>query len=114
MDMTAPLVNAPSLALNELDHRQKRLMEIRTEGLPPFPHTVPKLTAILSSPSAEAKKAAVLIRTDPSLSAQALRMCNSPLFRLRSRVISIEQACRASRARPAAGATFIAIAPLEG
>lgn len=38
------------------------------------------------------KKAAKLIRTDPSLSAQVLRMCNSPMFGLRSRVIGIEQA----------------------
>jgi len=67
-------------------------MEIINEGLPPFPHTVLELTAILSGPSADVKKAATLVRTDPTLSSQVLRMCNSPLFSLRSRVISIEQA----------------------
>jgi HD-like signal output (HDOD) protein len=85
-------VDSPSLALNEQGRRQRRLLEILNEGLPPFPHTLLELTAILSSPSADVKKAAKLIRTDPSLSAQVLRMCNSPLFGLRSRVISIEQA----------------------
>jgi HD-like signal output (HDOD) protein len=51
-----------------------------------------ELTAVLSGPSADIKKAGKLIRTDPSLSAQVLRLCNSPMFGLRSRVISIEQA----------------------
>jgi putative nucleotidyltransferase with HDIG domain len=38
------------------------------------------------------KKVGSVIRTDPSLSAQVLRLCNSALFGLRRRVISIEQA----------------------
>jgi HD-like signal output (HDOD) protein len=77
---------------DEAVQRQACLLEIMAKGLPPFPHTVLKLNALLSGPSADVKKAAVLIRTDPSLSAQVLRMVNSPLFSLRSRVISIEQA----------------------
>jgi len=85
-------VDSASLPLNERFRRQKRLLEIINEGLPPFPHTALQLTAILSGPSADVKKAAKLIRTDPSLSARVLRMCNSSLFSLRSRVISIEQA----------------------
>src|SRR6202035_377474 len=44
------------------------------------------------NPSIDIKRAAQPIRTDPALSAQVLRMCNSPLFGRRSRVISIEQA----------------------
>lgn len=72
--------------------RQSRLLEIVGKALPPFPHTVLELTAILSGPSADVKKAAKLIRTDATLSAQLLRMCSSPLFGLRSRVVSIDQA----------------------
>ncbi len=84
----------PNLTLLEADQRRRRerLEAIISHGLPPFPNTVLELTAILSSPSADVKKAGKVIRADPSLSAQVLRLCNSPLFGLRSRVISIEQA----------------------
>jgi len=85
-------VSLPGLALGEQNRRQERLQEIVDKGLPPFPHTVLELTAILSGPSADVKKAAKLIRTDAALSAQLLRMCGSPVFGLRSRVVSIEQA----------------------
>jgi putative nucleotidyltransferase with HDIG domain len=78
--------------LQEQSPRQRRLLAIVDKGLPPFPHTVLELTAILSGPSADVKKAAKLIRTDAALSAQLLRMCSSPVFGLRSRVVSIDQA----------------------
>ncbi len=78
--------------LQEQSLRQGRLLAIVDQGLPPFPHTVLELTAILSGPSADVKKAAKLIRTDTALSAQLLRMCSSPVFGLRSRVVSIDQA----------------------
>jgi HD-like signal output (HDOD) protein len=74
------------------ERRRRRLKAIVDHGLPPFPNTVMELTAILSNPLADVKKAGKVIRADPSLSAQVLRLCNSPLFALRSRVISIEQA----------------------
>jgi HD-like signal output (HDOD) protein len=77
---------------DEQHRRRKRLQAIVDHGLPPFPNTVLELTAILSNPSADVKKASKVIRADPSLSAQVLRMCNSPMFGLRTRVISIEQA----------------------
>ena len=82
----------PSGNLEAQRRRKKRLTAILKRGLPPFPNTVLQLASILSSPSADVKKAAKLIRTDPSLSAQVLRLCNSPMFGLRSRVLSIEQA----------------------
>jgi len=50
------------------------------------------LNALLSSATVDLKKVGNVIRTDPSLSAQVLRLCNSALFGLRRRVISIEQA----------------------
>jgi len=90
-------VNTPTLAssgpaLHEQNQRQERLLEIIHDGLPPFPHTVLELTSVLSGPSPDVKKAANLIRTDAALSAQLLRMCSSPVFGLRSRVVSINQA----------------------
>lgn len=72
--------------------RKDRLLLIVEKGLPPFPAIVLELTKILSGPDPDIKKAGRLIRSDPSLSSQLLRLCNSPMFGLRSRVISIEQA----------------------
>lgn len=85
-------VDEQSLLSDAQQRRRTRLKAILENGLPPFPKTVMELTAALSGPSADIKKAGKLIRTDPSLSAQVLRLCNSPMFGLRSRVISIEQA----------------------
>jgi HD-like signal output (HDOD) protein len=67
-------------------------MAILSQGLPTLPNYVLDLNALLSSQSVDLKKVGVVIRTDPSLSAQVLRLCNSALFGLRRRVISIEQA----------------------
>jgi HD-like signal output (HDOD) protein len=67
-------------------------MAILSQGLPTLPNYVLDLNALLSSASVDLKKVGAVIRTDPSLSAQILRLCNSALFGLRRRVISIEQA----------------------
>lgn len=85
---------AKSLSSAAGDHirRKNRLTAILANGLPPFEHTVLQLNAILDNPVADIKKAAQPIRTDPALSGQVLRMCNSPLFGRRGRVIGIEQA----------------------
>jgi HD-like signal output (HDOD) protein len=83
---------APAFALNDASRRRKRLISIVANGLPPFEHTVTELNSILNNPGKDIKHAAKPIRTDLSLSAQILRMCNSPLFGRRSRVVSIEQA----------------------
>jgi HD-like signal output (HDOD) protein len=83
--------NSP-LALEEQERRKKRLAAILSQTLPTLPNYVLDLNALLSSPSVDLKKVGNVIRTDPSLSAQVLRLCNSALFGLRRRVISIEQA----------------------
>ena len=75
-----------------LERRKKRLMDILSKGLPTLPNYVLDLNALLSSATVDLKKVAKVVRTDPSLSAQVLRLCNSALFGLRRRVISIEQA----------------------
>jgi putative nucleotidyltransferase with HDIG domain len=77
---------------DEILRRNSRLLEIIENGLPPFQHTVLELLEILNDPTADFKKAAKPIYMDATLSAQVLRMCNSPLFGRRSRVITIEQA----------------------
>src|SRR5262249_54691026 len=80
------------LAQEEIDKRKQRVLGVLSKGLPTLPNYVLDLNALLSSPSVDLKKVGVVIRTDPSLSAQVLRLCNSALFGLRRRVISIEQA----------------------
>jgi HD-like signal output (HDOD) protein len=90
--VNTPIVASSDPPLHEQNQRQERLLEIIHDGLPPFPRTVVELTSVLSGPSPDVKKAAKLIRTDAALSAQLLRMCSSPVFGLRSRVVSIDQA----------------------
>jgi HD-like signal output (HDOD) protein len=84
--------NPLTASADEQLRRKARLEAILENGLPPFQHTVVQLMSVLNDPSADVKKAAGPISTDPTLSAQILRMCNSPLFSRRSRVITIEQA----------------------
>jgi putative nucleotidyltransferase with HDIG domain len=83
---------AANFQLAEQERRKKRLTAILTQDLPTLPTYVLDLNALLSSPTVDLKKVGKIIRTDPSLSAQVLRLCNSALFGLRRRVLSIEQA----------------------
>ena len=84
-----PLEQSSALAQED---RKRHLNAIVLKGLPPFPQTALELSKVLGGASPDMKKAGKLIRTDPTLSSQVLRMCNSPMFGLRTRVISIEQA----------------------
>lgn len=92
--MPSQVSSARSMASESSEQlrRKNRLTAILANGLPPFEHTVMQLNAVLNNPNADIKKAAQPIRTDPALSGQLLRMCNSPLFARRSRVVSLEQA----------------------
>ena len=81
-----------AFAVEQQERRKKRLMAILGQGLPTLPNYVLDLNALLSAATVDLKKVGNVIRTDPSLSAQVLRLCNSALFGLRRRVLSIEQA----------------------
>ena len=72
--------------------RKARLMSILTEGLPTLPSYVFELNTLLSSSSVDLRRVGKVIRNDPSLSAQVLRLCNSASFSLRRLVLSIEEA----------------------
>ncbi|HKT48409.1 MAG TPA: HDOD domain-containing protein [Candidatus Acidoferrales bacterium] len=87
-----PFRSQSPFAAEALERRKKRLTSILSQGLPTLPHYILDLTALLNKPSVDLKKVSNVIRTDPSLSAQVLRLCNSALFGLRRRVLSIEQA----------------------
>src|SRR5271157_6567413 len=89
--MVTPNQPGDMLAYDQ-ERRKKRMMGLLSKGLPTLPNYLLDLNALLSSPSVDLKKVGKVIRTDPSLTAQVLRLCNSALFGLRHRVISIEQA----------------------
>jgi HD-like signal output (HDOD) protein len=72
--------------------RRARLMAILTEGLPALPSYVFELNTLLGASSVDLKRVARVIRSDPAMSAQVIRMCNSALFSIRRRVLSIEEA----------------------
>ncbi len=72
--------------------RKERLMSFLKDGLPTLPSYVFELNTLLSSPSVDLRRVAKVIRNDPSMSAQVIRLCNSALFSLRRRVLSIEEA----------------------
>jgi HD-like signal output (HDOD) protein len=72
--------------------REQRLQLIVRKGLPPFRQTALELTKALGGASPDMRKAGKLISADPTLSSQVLRMCNSPLLGMHSRVISIDHA----------------------
>jgi putative nucleotidyltransferase with HDIG domain len=87
------LVHHSSPVEQELQQRRKnRLMGLLHKGLPTLPSYLLDLNALLSAPAVDLKKVGKVIHTDPSLSAHVLRLCNSALFGLRRRVLSIEQA----------------------
>src|SRR5271170_5232166 len=89
---TLPPISSPKFVVEEQERRKVRLMDILSRGLPTLPNYVLDLNVLLSQPTVDLKKVGNVIRTDPSLSSQALKLCNSALFGLRHRVISIEQA----------------------
>jgi HD-like signal output (HDOD) protein len=83
---------APFTGVKEQQRQKARLMSFLTKGLPTMPGLVFELNTLLSTPSVDLKRVAKVIRNDPAMSAQIIRMCNSALFSLRRRVLSIEEA----------------------
>lgn len=62
-------------------------MAILSKGLPTLPMFVLDLNALLKESPVDLKKVGKVIRSDASLTAQVLRICNSAMFGLRRRVI---------------------------
>src|SRR5271168_5351363 len=87
-----PPISSRKFVVEEQERRKVRLMDILSRGLPTLPNYVLDLNVLLSQPTVDLKKVGNVIRTDASLTSQALKLCNSALFGLRHRVISIEQA----------------------
>jgi HD-like signal output (HDOD) protein len=81
--------------LEDSEARQNRrlaLMASLSEGLPTLPAYVFELNSLLGATPVNLKRVGEVIRTDPSLSAQVIRMCNSAMLGFREKVKSIKHA----------------------
>jgi len=95
--LSSPRRPNPSAAPNLEDPGAKQcrklaLMAAISEGLPTLPAYVFELNGLLSATPVNLKRVGEVIRTDPSLSAQVLRLCNSAFMGIRERVATIEHA----------------------
>jgi HD-like signal output (HDOD) protein len=63
-----------------------------SEGLPTLPAYVFELNSLLATAPVNFKRVVEVIRTDPSLMAQVLRLCNSAFLGFRDRVTNIQHA----------------------
>src|ERR1019366_3084388 len=86
-------VSLPNLEDPETrQNRRLALMASLAEGLPTLPAYVFELNSLLAANPVDLKRVGQVVRTDPSLSAQVIRMCNSALLGFRQTVKSIEHA----------------------
>jgi HD-like signal output (HDOD) protein len=67
-------------------------MAALSEGLPTLPAYVFELNSLLAATPVNFKRVVEVIRTDPSLTAQVLRLCNSAFMGFRDRVTKIRHA----------------------
>jgi len=72
--------------------RKLALMAALSEGLPTLPAYVFELNSLLAAVPVDLKRVVEVLRTDPSLTAQVLRLCNSPFIGFRDRVTKIAHA----------------------
>ncbi len=72
--------------------RKQRLLAILAEALPTLPCYVFELNTLLGASVVDLKRVCKVIRRDPSLTAQVIRVCNSALFGLRRRIFRVEDA----------------------
>lgn len=89
-------VNAPTVQrVIDPEARQSRkvaLMAALSDGLPTLPAYVFELNSMLATTPVDLKRVEEVIRTDPSLTAQVLRLCNSAFMGFRERITRIENA----------------------
>ena len=76
----------------EQQNKIARLRAALSEGLPTLPSHVFELNGLLSASPVDLKRVGEVIRRDPGLATQVIRMCSSTLLSVRERVSSIEHA----------------------
>ncbi len=91
-----PLVITPTFSdtvnPEEKQSRKIRLMAALADGLPTLPAYVFELNSMLSQSPVDLRRVSEVIRTDPSLTAQVLRLSNSAFMGFRAPITKIENA----------------------
>jgi HD-like signal output (HDOD) protein len=72
--------------------RKVALMAALSDGLPTLPAYIFELNGLLAASPVDLKRVGEVIRTDPSLTAQVIRLCNSAFWGIRQRVSKIDHA----------------------
>ncbi len=78
--------------LEKEQSQEARVRALLADGIPTLPAYVFELSGILSTVPVDLRRVCRIIRTDPSLAAQVIRLCNSAMLGLRGRVSNIEHA----------------------
>jgi HD-like signal output (HDOD) protein len=78
--------------LEKEQSQEARVRALLVDGIPTLPAYVFELSSLLSTVPVDLRRVCRVIRTDPSLAAQVIRLCNSALLGLRGRVSNIEHA----------------------
>jgi HD-like signal output (HDOD) protein len=90
--MPAQLNLAESARLEIEQSQEAKVRALLAEGIPTLPAYVFELSSLLSCVPVDLRRVCRVIRTDPSLAAQVIRLCNSVMLGLRGRVSHIEHA----------------------
>ncbi len=90
--MPAEINQAESARLEKEQSQEARVWALLAEGIPTLPAYVFELSSLLSCVPVDLNRVCRVIRTDPSLAAQVIRLCNSAMLGLRGRVSDIKNA----------------------
>ncbi len=74
------------------ERRRNALLGSLSGGLPTLPGYVFELNSLLGADPVDLKRVSEVIRTDPSLTAQVIRLCHSERPNLEHRVVNIDEA----------------------
>ena len=88
--MNAPPTAAPQTADGSAGAKEKRPWALKS--LPPFPAVALQLLSLLDDTEAPMKKIIDLLRIDPAISAEILRVSNSALYGLSRRIDNVSHA----------------------
>jgi HD-like signal output (HDOD) protein len=81
-----------SAPIELVERRRNRILGILAEGLPSLPNHIMQLNGLLASSPIDLRRISKVIRSDLSLTAQVIRLCNSALFGIRRRIFKVEEA----------------------
>jgi putative nucleotidyltransferase with HDIG domain len=73
--------------MNKIDEILRKI-----EFLPPFPYTIAKVMEKMKNPAVSYEEIADIIKLDPSIATNMLRLCNSSFFGLKRKITSINEA----------------------